>query len=120
MKIQRDKELLDTTKINDQIKNMYVVENKNIMEIGEILNITPGTVACRLVKLKIIEDKKEARFYNEYKESEMYNQICIQNVYKKINNMSNEECKTLHLLTFQTPFFRLFKFKSKLLNPPLS
>lgn len=95
IKIQRDKELLDTTKINDQIKNMYVVENKNIIEIGECLNITPGTVACRLVKLKIIEDKKEARFYNEYKESEMYNQICIQNASKKLNNVLNEEAKRL-------------------------
>ena len=68
MKIQREKELLDTTKINDEIKNMYVVENKNIIDIGEILNITPGTVASRLVKFKIIKDKEDARYYNEYKQ----------------------------------------------------
>lgn len=95
MKIQRDKELLETKKINDEIKNMYVVENKNIIEIGEILNITPGTIASRLVKLKIIKDKEDARFYNEYKESDMYKQICSKNIYNKINNMSNEEAKKL-------------------------
>jgi predicted GIY-YIG superfamily endonuclease len=95
MKIQREKELLDTTKINDEIKNMYVVENKNIIDIGEILNITPGTVASRLVKFKIIKDKEDARYYNEYKESDMYKQICSKNVSNKINNMSNEECKKL-------------------------
>jgi predicted GIY-YIG superfamily endonuclease len=94
MKIQRDKELLEITKINNQIKNMYTVENKNIIEIGEILNITPGTVACRLVKLKIIEDRKEARFYDEYKESELYKQICSKNESKKIK-MTNEEVKSL-------------------------
>ena len=95
MKIQREKELLDTTKINDEIKNMYVVENKNIIDIGEILNITPGTVASRLVKFKIIKDKEDARYYNEYKQSDMYKQICSKNVSNKINNMSNEECKKL-------------------------
>lgn len=95
MKIQRDKELLDTTKINDEIKNMYVVENKNIIEIGEILNITPGTIACRLLKLKIIKDKQDARCYNEYKDSDMYKQICSKNASNKIDNISKEECKKL-------------------------
>ena len=94
MKIKREKELLDTKKINDEIKNMYIVENKNIIEIGEILNITPGTIASRLVKLKIIKDKEDARSYNEYKESDMYKQICSKNVSNKIN-MSNEEVKNL-------------------------
>ena len=73
---------------------MYIVENKNIIEIGEILNITPGTIASRLVKLKIIKDKEDARSYNEYKESDMYKQICSKNVSNKIN-MSNEEVKNL-------------------------
>jgi len=95
MKIQCEKELLETTKINDEIKNMYIIENKNIIEIGEILNITPGTIASRLVKLKIIKDKKDARCYNEYKESDMYKQICSKNVSNKITNMSNEEAKKL-------------------------
>jgi predicted GIY-YIG superfamily endonuclease len=95
MKIQREKELLETKKINDEIKNMYIVENKNIIEIGEILNITPGTIASRLVKLKIIKDKGYARSYNEYKESDMYKQICSKNISNKINNISNEEAKNL-------------------------
>lgn len=97
MKIQRDKELLEITKINDDIKNMYVVQNKNIIEIGEILNITPGTVASRLVKLKIIKDKQDARQYNEYVESDMYKEICGKNASSKINNISNEESKRLKI-----------------------
>lgn len=95
MKTQRDKELLETTKINDEIKNMYIVENKNIIEIGEILNLTPGTVACRLVKLKIIKYKADARNYNEYIESDMYKEICNKNSSNKNNNISNEESKKL-------------------------
>ena len=95
MKMHRDEQLLEITKTDEKIKKMYVFENKNIIEIGESLNRTPGTIACRLVKLKIIEDKQNARCYNEYKESEMYKKICSKNASKKINNVLNEESKTL-------------------------
>ena len=57
MKSQRDKKLLEIEKLEKHIKNMYVDENKNIIEIGESLSLTPGTIASRLVKLKLIEEK---------------------------------------------------------------
>ena len=74
---------------------MYVDENKNIIEIGESISITPGTVACRLVKLKLIKDKHDAIGYTEYKISDLYKQICNQRVHKKDNKELNEEAKQL-------------------------
>lgn len=57
---------------DDKIKKLYCDENKNIIEIGIILNMMPGTVAVRLEKLNIIIRKQLARGYFEYIESELY------------------------------------------------
>lgn len=97
MKSQRDKTLLETANLEKNIKNMYVDENKNIIEIGESLSITPGTVASRLVKLKLIEEKQQAIGYSEYKDSELYKQICTQppRPPKKENKLLDEQAKQL-------------------------
>ena len=97
MKSQRDKKLLEIANLEKHIKNMYVNENKNIIEIGESLSLTPGTVASRLVKLKLIEEKKQAIGYSEYKDSELYKQICTQNQTppKKENKLLDEQAKQL-------------------------
>lgn len=97
MKSQRDKKLLEMANLEKNIKNMYVDENKNIIEIGESLSLTPGTVASRLVKLKLIEEKQQAIGYSEYKDSELYKQICSQNQSspKKENKLLDEQAKQL-------------------------
>ena len=97
MKSQRDKKLLEMANLEKNIKNMYVDENKNIIEIGESLSLTPGTVASRLVKLKLIEEKQQALGYSEYKDSELYKQICSQNQTppKKENKLLDEQAKQL-------------------------
>jgi predicted GIY-YIG superfamily endonuclease len=97
MKSQRDKTLLEIANLEKNIKNMYVDENKNIIEIGESLSITPGTVASRLVKLKLIEEKQQAIGYSEYKDSELYKQICTQppRPPKKENKLLDEQAKQL-------------------------
>ncbi len=97
MKSQRDKKLLEMANLEKNIKNMYVDENKNIIEIGESLSLTPGTVASRLVKLKLIEEKQQALGYSEYKDSELYKQICSQNQSspKKENKLLDEQAKQL-------------------------
>jgi predicted GIY-YIG superfamily endonuclease len=90
MKSQRDKELLEIKKLDEQIRKMYMEENKNIIEIGESVNITPGSVACRLQKLKIIEDKQHAIGYDEYKDSDLYKQICNQSHKREKKDLSDE------------------------------
>ena len=97
MKSQRDKKLLEMANLEKNIKNMYVDENKNIIEIGESLSLTPGTIASRLVKLKLIEEKEQAIGYSEYKDSELYKQICSQNQSspKKENKLLDEQAKQL-------------------------
>jgi len=97
MKSQRDKKLLEMANLEKNIKNMYVDENKNIIEIGESLSLTPGTIASRLVKLKLIEEKEQAIGYSEYKDSELYKQICTQNQTppKKENKLLDEQAKQL-------------------------
>lgn len=97
MKSQRDEQLLEMANLEKHIKNMYVDENKNIIEIGDSLSITPGTVASKLVKLKLIEEKQQALGYSEYKDSELYKQICTQNQGppKKENKLLGEKAKQL-------------------------
>jgi predicted GIY-YIG superfamily endonuclease len=95
MKSKRDKYLLEIETLDSQIKYMYTIENKNIMEIGEKLITTPGTVACRLQKLKLIEDKQLALGYTQYIESDLYKEICNQRSSKKVNNELSEEVKCL-------------------------
>ena len=41
---------------NEEVRQMYINENKNIIEIGNILNKSPGSIAYSLEKMKI-EDK---------------------------------------------------------------
>lgn len=75
-KKQREDEKLKMMEIDKELKEMYIFENKNIIDIGEKLNITPGKLAFRLAKLKIIENKKDAKGYDEYKNSDLYKKNC--------------------------------------------
>jgi predicted GIY-YIG superfamily endonuclease len=96
IKSQRDKELLEICKLDNTIKIMYNDESKNIIEIGKNLNMTPGMIACRLIKLKIIKDKQDALGYTEYRDSELYKQICNQKTPKKDHDrIVNEKAKQL-------------------------
>jgi predicted GIY-YIG superfamily endonuclease len=70
---------------DDEIIKMYCLENNNIIEIGEKLNKTPGSIAYSLKHFSIIEKIQHAKGYNEYIMSDLYKEIC-----KKKN-------KSLHL-----------------------
>jgi len=54
------------------IKYLYCVENKNIIEISDIINMSTGAIAYRLEKLNIIQRKQLARGYIDYVESDLY------------------------------------------------
>ena len=78
-------------------EKMKSQRDKKLLEIGESLSLTPGTIASRLVKLKLIEEKEQAIGYSEYKDSELYKQICTQNQTppKKENKLLDEQAKQL-------------------------
>lgn len=64
------------------ISNLYCNENKNIIEIGEMIKRRPNWVAHRLNKLKIIDRIQLARGFFEYYQSDLYkNQLA--NIIKK-------------------------------------
>jgi predicted GIY-YIG superfamily endonuclease len=57
---------------DENIKLLYCIENKNIMEISDIIKMSVGYVAFRLEKLNIIVRKQLARGYINYIESDLY------------------------------------------------
>lgn len=57
---------------NNEIRNLYINENKNIIEISELLNISPGLVAVSLEKMKIIDRRQLSRGYLDYVFSDLY------------------------------------------------
>jgi predicted GIY-YIG superfamily endonuclease len=59
-------------KHGENIRYLYCVENKNIIEISNILNIPAGSIAYRLEKLNIIIRRQLARGYMNYIESDIY------------------------------------------------
>jgi predicted GIY-YIG superfamily endonuclease len=61
---------------DERIKYLYFEEKKNIIEIGGLLNRTPGSIAYRLCKLGLIERKQKALGYIEYINSDVYREIC--------------------------------------------
>jgi predicted GIY-YIG superfamily endonuclease len=74
-------------KNDEKLEFFYCVENKNILEIGKILNISPGSVAYRLEKLNIINRRQLAKGYFEYVESNLYEEN------KEIRNKKREQQK---------------------------
>lgn len=58
--------------IDKNIRELYCSENKNIIDISEMLNITPGLVAFRLEKTNIVNRRQLSRGYFEYIGSDLY------------------------------------------------
>jgi hypothetical protein len=60
----------------DQLKKEYNEDNLDINEIGKIHKRTPGGIGSRLCILGIIENRVSARGYSQYKNSDLYREIC--------------------------------------------
>lgn len=69
---------------NPEIRNMYMLENKDIIDIGKYLNISPGSVAYNLEKMGIVERRQLSRGYFDYIFSDLYD------FYKKDRKFSND------------------------------
>jgi predicted GIY-YIG superfamily endonuclease len=64
--------------IDDRIKCLYFEDDKNIMEIGEILNRSPGSIAWSLYNSGLVERIQLTRGYLEYINSDMYKEkVCF-------------------------------------------
>lgn len=68
---------------NDEIRKLYVDENKDIIEIGNILNKSPGSIAFILEKMLLVERRQLTRGYFDYTFSELYDK------HKRTNKKQN-------------------------------
>jgi predicted GIY-YIG superfamily endonuclease len=88
--IENNKEdIVSCDDVDENIKRLYCYDNKDIIEIGLELNITPGSVAYRLKKMNVITSKKQAKGYYQYITSDPYKLICKN--YKRENNVQQKE-----------------------------
>jgi predicted GIY-YIG superfamily endonuclease len=75
--------------INDrdiELEKLYILDEKNVEDIGSILRKSPCWVAKRLETLKIVERKQLARGYIKYIESDEYKlKIKIYNLNRREN-----------------------------------
>lgn len=82
------------------IKDMYLIENKNIIEIGNILNKSPGAIAYALEVMGIVERKQLSRAYFDYTFSYLYEKSKKTNEEKRVElKMKKTEIKSETLLT---------------------
>lgn len=87
--------------INDrdiELENLYVLDEKDVEDIGTILQKSPCWVAKRLETLKIVERKQLSRGYIKYIESDeyklkskIYNLNRIENINKKNIKIENNK-----------------------------
>jgi predicted GIY-YIG superfamily endonuclease len=83
--------------IDEELENLYINEKKNIIEIGKILNKSPGFIAHKLEKIGVVQRKQLTNGYFEYINSNMYiNNIKARELLKnnKTTIIKNSEIKT--------------------------
>lgn len=90
-KVNKDKKEVEYD-IDKNIRELYCIENKNIIEISEMLDITPGLVAFRLEKMNIVNRRQLSRGYFEYIGSDLY----------KINIERRKEKREKNSITIET------------------
>lgn len=77
---------------NKEVRNLYENEKKDIIEIGNILNKTPGSIAYILEKMKIVDRRQLCRGYMDYVFSDLY-KIC-----KKKRDIIREQNKKENII----------------------
>jgi hypothetical protein len=83
-----------------QLNKLYNEDMLNVIEISKIHNRAPGGIISRLNKQGYIEDRKQARGYVEYTNSDLYKEILKNNKDKKKNEIVDKKeklCKTSQL-----------------------
>jgi len=106
--------------VDAQIYNLYCNENKNIIEIGEVIKRTPSWVAYRLNKLKIINRIQLARGFFEYYQSDLYKNNLIHIIKNREENrkIENRKIENRKIENIEIPDLTNIKqrIRDKLLN----
>ena len=80
------------TQVEDELLNkLYNIELLDIIEISKIHNRTPAGIISRLLKNNYITDRTCARGYSDYRNSDLYKEICNKN--NDIEKMKKEICE---------------------------
>jgi hypothetical protein len=78
------------------LNKLYNEDMLDIMEISKIHKRAPGGIISRLIKQKYISERKSARGYDNYKNSELYKKIVSNNSTKKkgeeLKKQKNTNC----------------------------
>lgn len=82
---------------DDEIIKMYL-ENNDIIEIGEKLDKSPGSIAYRLEQNSIIEKRQYAKGYYEYTMSDLYGKICKKKNAKREDKHVKSVKENIHLI----------------------
>lgn len=69
---KKEKNVIERGYEDEGIRNLYANENKDIIEIGSILNKSPGSISFSLEKMKIVERRQLSRGYFDYVFSDLY------------------------------------------------
>lgn len=82
-----------TNKELEQLKDEYENKKLNISQIGDIHHRTPGSISYKLKKLMLISHNTIARGYDEYKNSNLYNEIVSGGVRRQSEKKDKKEEK---------------------------
>ena len=86
----------------EQLKKEYNEQKLDINEIGKIHKRTPGGIGSRLCILGIIEHRISARGYTEYKNSDLYREICEKGPPKKEKRPKEPKEKKVKTSVFES------------------
>ena len=78
-----------------KLNDLYNNKKKDILEISELHMRAPGGIISRLIRNEIIANRTNARGYENYKNSDLYKEICLRN---KSNIKKKKEDLSLELL----------------------
>ena len=106
------KSILEKKYDNEDIRKMYIDENKNIIEIGNILNKSPGSIAYILEKMKIVERRQLSKCYFNYIFSDLYDKHKRDKNKKK--ELNNDESKIEFLKMSDLKKDELIKVKTRI------
>ena len=86
-----------------QLLKEYCNDNMTISQIGEIHLRTPGSISYKLKSMGIINISTEARGYNEYKNSNLYNEIVIRGRERERENDTRKQQINKNNNTYMQP-----------------